>query len=81
MSAPELVDFADEGADHWVTLKLKDGTVLKVKMEIAGVMRMGNDPNTGIPIYAVQTTNVVRLAQVPQGLVKQPQGKQGGMYH
>ncbi len=70
---PELVDFEEEGGEHWITLKLKDGAVIKVKTEIAGVLRMGNDPNTGIPVYAVQATNVIRLVTVPKDLMKRKQ--------
>ncbi|MCL4340059.1 MAG: hypothetical protein JRN19_04720 [Nitrososphaerota archaeon] len=66
----ELVDFEAEGEDHWVTLKLKDGGVIKIKMEITAVFRVGNDPNTGLPIYGVQAANVIRLASIPKELIR-----------
>ena len=68
--APEIVDFETEGEINWVTLKLKDGSVLKVKMEITAVLRLGNDANTGLPIYAVQSTGIIRLVSVPKNLIK-----------
>ncbi|MCL4344335.1 MAG: hypothetical protein M1291_05205 [Thaumarchaeota archaeon] len=80
MSAPELVDFDEEGADHWITLKLKDGVVVKVKTEVNSITRMGNDPNTGVPIYAVAATNVVRLASVPPGMINKQTLQKGGIY-
>jgi hypothetical protein len=79
MSAPmmpaggELVDFEAEGEEHWVKLKLKDGSVLKFKSVVSAIFRMGNDPNTGLPIYAIQTANIVRLASVPKELVVKKQ--------
>jgi hypothetical protein len=60
VGTPELVDFETEGGENWITLKLKDGSVIKVKMEITAVLRLGNDPNTGLPIYGIQSTNVVK---------------------
>ncbi len=70
VGTPELVDFETEGGEHWITLKLKDGSVIKVKMEITAVLRLGNDPNTGLPIYGIQSTNVVRMVSVPKELIK-----------
>ncbi|MGC8569518.1 MAG: hypothetical protein ACP5LW_05890 [Nitrososphaeria archaeon] len=67
---PELVDFETEGGEHWITLRLKDGSVIKVKMEVTAVLRLGNDPNTGLPIYAIQSTNVIRMVSVPKELIK-----------
>ncbi|MDG6934061.1 MAG: hypothetical protein JRN68_05135 [Nitrososphaerota archaeon] len=73
----ELVDFEAEGEEHWVKLKLKDGSVLKFKSVVSAIFRVGNDPNTGLPIYAIQTANIVRLASVPKELVVR---KQVGSY-
>ncbi len=67
---PELVDFETEGGENWITLKLKDGSVIKVKMEITAVLRLGNDPNTGLPIYGIQSANVIRIVKVPKELIK-----------
>jgi len=56
----------------WVTIKLKDGTVLRFKVVVTGVMKVGNDPNTGIPIYTIQTQGVIQLVRIPRELIKKP---------
>jgi len=68
----ELVEFEAEGEEHWIKLKLKDGSVLKFKTIVTAVFRVGNDPNTGLPIYMVQSTNVIRIVSVPKELIKKP---------
>lgn len=74
----ELVDFDTEGEENWITLKLKDGSVLKFRSIVTAVFRMGNDPNTGLPVYAIQNTNAVRVVNVPKELIKR--GKGSGTY-
>jgi hypothetical protein len=69
----ELVDFEAQGEDHWITLKLKDGSVLMFRSIVSAIFRVGNDPNTGLPLYAIQSTNVVRIASVPKELIKKKQ--------
>ena len=66
------VDFDVIGED-WNTYQLKDGTVLKVKMVLAGVIRLYNkfDP-LGNPIYLIKSTNVVRVMDVPGELKRKP---------
>ena len=66
----EVLDFDVEKEPEWITVKVKDGTTLKVKVEIIGVFRMDNDPNTGLPIYGVQVTSAVRLVSVPKELMQ-----------
>lgn len=73
----ELIEFEVEGEDHWMKLKLKDGSVLKFCTIITAVFRVGNDPNTGMPIYMVQSTNVIRLVNVPKELIKRREAKTG----
>ncbi len=67
-----MVEFEVEGEEHWIKLKLKDGSVLKFKTIVTAVFRVGNDPNTGLPIYMVQSTNVIRIVSVPKELIKKP---------
>ena len=43
----------------WVKVKLGDGSEIQIKMEIVAIMKNGNDPNTGLPIYMVQATNIM----------------------
>ena len=60
---PELVDF--EADTCWITIKLKNGVELKMKPEITAVVYNGNDPNSGLPIYIVYNTNVVKISKLP----------------
>jgi len=60
-------------------LKLEDGTALRVLVEPSAVTRVGNDPNTGAPAYAITLSAIVVLRKVPQELVrKQAQAQTGG---
>lgn len=79
----ELVEFDLEEEPKWVTVKLKDGAVIQIKMEIVSIMKMGNDMNTGLPIYMVQATNIIRPQKVPKELIQKGslnQGKDQGIY-
>jgi len=67
----EVVEFEAEEFP-WVTIKLKDGSVLRFKVVVTGVLRAGNDPNTGVPIYMVQTQGIVQMVRVPRELIKRP---------
>ena len=68
----EEVDF-DVIREDWNTYKLKDGTTLKVKLVLVGVVRLRNkyDP-LGNPVYMINSTNVVRVMDVPSGLKRKP---------
>lgn len=72
LSHAEIVDFSVESGENRVRLKLKDGSVLEVKMEVTNIFRVGNDPATGLPSYVMQATNIVRLVSCPKELRKQP---------
>lgn len=66
----ELVEFETEEEPKWITVRLKDGSVIQIKMEIVAIMRSGNDLNTGLPLYMVQATNIIRLMKVPPELIQ-----------
>ncbi|MHB8361548.1 MAG: hypothetical protein ACYDAO_05555 [Thermoplasmataceae archaeon] len=80
----EIVNFTVEDEPKWVKVKLSDGSEIQIKMEIVAIMKNGNDPNTGLPIYMVQATNIIRLTNIPKELInkKQKEGDkgQGGLY-
>ena len=38
-------------------------------MEIVSIARAGNDMNTGLPLYMVQATNIIRMQKVPKELI------------
>lgn len=65
------VDFEPIKED-WNEYKLEDGTVLKFKTVVRGVIRTdSHDSITGDPIYQVRSTNIVRV-KVPEELKKLP---------
>lgn len=69
-SVPEgdEVDF-DVVEEGWNVYKLKDGSTLKIKLVLAGVIKVRNqyDP-IGNPVYMINSTNVVRVTDVPPEL-------------
>lgn len=71
----DIVGFETDGEPRWITVKLEDGSVIQIKMEIVAIMKGGNDPNTGLPLYMVQATNIIRMVKVPKELIKK--GKKG----
>ncbi len=68
----EIVDYEVVGGDGKVRLKLKDGSVVEIRLEIMNILRAGNDPNTGLPAYVVQSAPLVRLVETPKELRKAP---------
>ena len=61
------VDFDVEKED-WNKYILKDGSILKFKAVISSVIRTEEyDPNTGNPIYIIQSTNISQV-NVPEDL-------------
>jgi len=76
----ELVEFEAEGEDSWTTLKLKDGSVLKFRSVVTAVFRIGNDPNTGLPVYGIQNSNAIRVVSIPKELIKKEKEKGATTY-
>ncbi|OWP55182.1 MAG: hypothetical protein B2I18_05410 [Cuniculiplasma sp. C_DKE] len=74
----EIINFEIEEEPKWVKVKLEDGSVIQIKMEIVAIMKGGNDPNTGLPVYMVQATNIIRMNQVPKELIKKNPAKEKG---
>ncbi len=65
----ELIGFEIDEEPKWLTVRLQDGSVIQIKMEIVSIARSGNDMNSGLPIYMVQATNIIRLQKVPKELI------------
>ena len=72
LSNAEIVDYTVLEGDARVRLKLKDGSIIEVKLEIMNILRAGNDPNTGLPAYIVQSAPMVRLVECPKELRRLP---------
>ena len=67
----EDIDFEGE-KEYWNAYKLHDGTTLKVKLVLQGVKRLKKWNPDGNPIYMIQSTNVVRVVDVPRELKAKP---------
>ncbi len=74
----EIVDYQVLDGDGKYRLKLKDGSVIEVRLELMNILRAGNDPNTGLPTYVVQSAPLVRLVESPKELRKPPLRPGGG---
>ncbi|MCW6167450.1 MAG: hypothetical protein LVQ64_03275 [Thermoplasmatales archaeon] len=72
LSNAEVVDYTPIEGDGRVRLKLKDGATIEVRLEIMNILRAGNEPNTGLPTYIVQSTPLIRLVDCPKELRKLP---------
>src|SRR5439155_24605104 len=68
------IDF-DAKTEPWITVDLSDGTVLKIRTLVAGVMRMEGEPDpVGNPLYNVSTQIVIRVVNAPKELRVTPTG-------
>jgi hypothetical protein len=72
LSNAELVEFTVESGENKVRLKLKDGSVIEVRMEVQHVFRVGHDPVTGLPQYVAMTPSLLRVVSCPKELRKAP---------
>lgn len=72
LSNAEIVDYQVIEGDGRLRLKLKDGSVIEVRLEVMNVLRAGNDPNTGLPTYVVPSATLTRLVESPKELRKPP---------
>jgi len=70
----------NEATERWTDVVLADGTVLRLKSVILGVVRIeGHFDQEGNPLYQVKA-NQVMTASVPEGLRKGA-GEAGGKKH
>lgn len=65
------LDFSQE-KEYWNSYKLSDGTTLKVKLVLRGVKRLKKHNPDGTPVYLINSTNVVRVLDVPEKLKVTP---------
>jgi len=61
-----------EVEENWNTYTLSDGTTLKVKLVLRGVKRLKRYEPDGAPIYVINSINVVRAVDIPDGLKAKP---------
>jgi len=65
------LDFTEE-KEYWNVYRLKDGTILKVKLVLRGVKRLKKWAPDGSPMYLINATNIVRAVDVPKELKAKP---------
>jgi hypothetical protein len=63
------VDFERVGPERWNVYELSDGSVLRAKLEITGILRTDKYGPDGDPLYIMNTQPVQRL-KVAESLVK-----------
>jgi hypothetical protein len=66
------MDFRVEEGEPKVRVKISDGSVIEIELKIMSIFRSGNDPNTGLPVYPLQSNISVRLVSCPKNLRKAP---------
>ena len=71
----EDLDFTEE-SEHWNTYSLADGTTLKVKLVLRGVKRLKRYNPDGTPMYLINSQNVVRAVNVPEGVKEKTEGSE-----
>lgn len=81
LATAELVDWQAVEGDGRIRLRIGEGAVVELQTVVMGVMRLGNDPMTGLPTYSVQTQQLIRLVSADKKLRKvplQPPGRDQG---
>ena len=68
----EEIDFDEMDKEHWNTYKLKDGSVLRIKLILKGVKRLKKYNPDGTPIYIIASENLVRAVSIPDNLKMKP---------
>ncbi|MGB6501066.1 MAG: hypothetical protein WBG19_06680 [Thermoplasmata archaeon] len=66
----DLVDWFVEEGDGKIRIKVKEGAIVELQTVVMGVLRVGNDGNTGLPVYSVQAQQLVRLISAERKLRK-----------
>ena len=77
LEAAEDIDFEEE-KEMWNTYKLKDGSTLRTKLILTGVKRLKKYAPDGTPLYVINSTNSVRVLNVPKILMGKPRASSTG---
>ena len=75
-----VMGFKMEEEPKWIRVSLDDGAVLEIKMEIMSIMKVGNDPNTGLPQYGINAVPMIRTTKVPKEAIKKKTEADKGLY-
>jgi hypothetical protein len=66
----ELVDWTVESGDGKIRIRIKEGATIELQTVVMGVLRVGNDPTTGLPTYSIQSQQLVKLVTAEKNLRK-----------
>src|SRR5438094_10653066 len=69
MTNTTYADFERVGTERWNVYELSDGTVLRAKLEVTGILRTDKYGPDGDPLYIVNNQPITRV-KVPETLVK-----------
>ncbi|AGO60608.1 MULTISPECIES: hypothetical protein [Ferroplasma] len=75
-----VMGFKLDEEPKWIRVTLEDGTVLEIKTEIMSIMKVGNDPNTGLPQYSINAAPMIRMMRVPKESVAKKADTDKGLY-
>ncbi|EQB73941.1 MAG: hypothetical protein M1462_05675 [Candidatus Thermoplasmatota archaeon] len=75
-----VMGFKLDEEPKWIRVTLEDGTVLEIKTEIMSIMKVGNDPNTGLPQYSINAAPMIRMMRVPKESIKKSGDTDKGLY-
>ena len=57
---------------RWNTYKLGDGSTIKVKLVVKGARRLNKFEADGMPVYALDSENIVRVVDAPEEFMASP---------
>ena len=61
----------DTVREEWNVYELKDGSTLKAKLVVTGIVRLaGEFTPDGDPVYVIKSTNLVTSVDIPEHLRK-----------
>ncbi len=66
------IDFERVGSEKWNVYELSDGSLLRTKLEVTGVLRTDKFGQDGEPLYIVNNQPIHRMKVAPN-LIKKPQ--------
>ncbi len=75
-----VMGFKLDEEPKWIRVTLEDGTILEIKTEIMSIMKVGNDPNTGLPQYSINAAPMIRMMRVPKESVNKKIDTDKGLY-
>ncbi|MEM0139435.1 MAG: hypothetical protein QXZ44_02320 [Ferroplasma sp.] len=75
-----VIGFKLDEEPKWIRVTLDDGTVLEIKTEIMSIMKVGNDPNTGLPQYNINAVPMMRMMHVDKSAIKKKDQGDRGLY-